>query len=340
MGFMVMRFFRNREIKWLTLLLVAISAGGTTAGFLMLSREAGMLVLFVSGALTLIFLAFTVARYVEISRLAAYLRKVSRRDYTLDIRDNREGELSILKSEIYKVTVMLSQQSEQLKKDKLWLSDCLSDISHQLKTPLTSMFVMTDLLKDENLPADKRKEFSDKLNQQLERLQWLLTSLLKLSRLDSGTVTFRKEQISAKKLVQKSAEGLMIPLELRDQTMRVSGPDMALQCDSRWTSEALVNILKNCIEHTPNGGEIRIRLEDNPLFSSVTVSDNGEGIDRKDLPYIFNRFYKGRNASPDSIGIGLNMARTIIEAQGGSIEVQSRKGEGTRFLIRLYKAVV
>ncbi|MDD4679869.1 MAG: HAMP domain-containing sensor histidine kinase, partial [Clostridia bacterium] len=261
--------------------------------------------------------------------------------YFLDIRDNDEGELSILKSEIYKVTVTLREQAELLKKDKVFLANSLSDISHQLKTPLTSMFVMTDLIGDKNLPSDKRIEFTKNIKSQLERLQWLVDSLLKLSRIDAGVIEFKKDRVNVSQLIRNATEHLLIPMELKEQTLQISGDEHTYFIgDFNWSSESVTNIIKNCLEHTPYGGEIIIDFNETPVCTTIIISDTGEGIDQSDLPYIFDRFYKGKNAKSESIGIGLSMSKSILENQGAVIEATSEKNKGTRFIIKIYKSIV
>lgn len=329
-----MKLFRNREILRLAKLLALITAAGV-AFALIISPSAAFIVAAVALASASAFALFTWWRYRELAKLSAYLARVSNGDYSLDLRDNVEGELSILKSEIYKVTVMLKEQAVALEQEKTALAEALSDISHQLKTPLTSMFVMTDLLYGD-LPPDKRKEFTGRMRSQLERLQWLVTSLLKLSRLEAGTVKFSRRQADAGLLLQAASEPLLVPMELKGQKLERDVKCDAIYCDHKWTAEALVNIIKNCVEHTPRGGGIRLASRENPLYWEITVADTGSGIDKADLPYIFNRFYRGKNAAEDSLGIGLAMARSIVTAQGGSIDVRSGK-TGTRFTLRFYK---
>ena len=329
-----MRLLRNREIwKMLGVMLVlALAAAG--AGLVISPAAAGIVGAFAL-ALVAVSMIYTWRRYRELERLAAYLLRVVEGDYGLDIRDSAEGELSILKSEIYKVTVMLREQAAALREEKGNLADALSDISHQLKTPLTSMFVMTDLLCGE-LPEGKRAEFTDRLRSQLERIGWLLSCLLKLSRLDAGVVEFRKEEVFLGRVIEAACEPLLISMELKEQELRADCPEISCCCDFHWTVEALVNILKNCVEHTPRGGTIQISAETNPLYTEIVVADNGPGIDPEDLPHVFQRFYRGKNADCDSIGIGLAMARGIIVSQGGSIQVKSDKW-GSRFILRFYK---
>jgi signal transduction histidine kinase len=284
---------------------------------------------------------FTVRRYKDIEKLSGYLRKIYGGDYSLDIRDNTEGELSILKNEIYKVTLILSKQTELLKTEKEQLADALSDISHQLKTPLTSMLVMTDLLNNDALEPGKRKEFTRNLTNQLKRMEWLLTSLLKLSKIDAGTATFKKERINAAELISHAAKPLLIPMELKNQRLLTDGDaSLTFSGDYNWTTEAFINILKNCVEHTPDGGTISVHFDENPMYTEIIISDNGIGIDAEDLPYIFKRFYKGKNANEESVGIGLAMAKSIISSQNGDISVSSIKNRGSSFCIKFYKQIV
>jgi signal transduction histidine kinase len=284
---------------------------------------------------------YTRWRYSQIEKLSEYLRQISAGNYSLDVRDNREGELSILKNEIYKVNTKLSEQSELLKKDKIKLTNAISDISHQLKTPLTSMMVMSDLLREDRLPNAKRSEFTNNIRIQLERIDWLVSSLLKLSKIDAGAVHFKQEPVIVYKLIQKALEPLLIPIDIKELKVSIyRDENVSFLGDFNWTTEALINILKNCVEHTPNGGQIEIFFSDNPLFTEIVITDNGKGIAKDDLPKIFKRFYKGKNASEGSVGIGLAMSYSIIKSQNGTIEVKSKPEEGTQFRIKFYKQVI
>lgn len=286
-------------------------------------------------------------RYQKINELSMYLHQICAGNHSLDIRDNEEGELSILKNEIYKVTRRLSEQSELLRKDKRYLADALSDISHQLKTPLTSMSMIMDLLKRQDLEEERRLEFIRSVSRQLERIEWLVTSLLKLSKIDAGTVLFKKEQVNVATLIKQALEPLSIKAEVKEQSIIINGYEgwqkveaVNFIGDKNWSLEALINILKNCIEHTPAGGRLEIAFTENTLYTEIMIKDNGEGIDQEDLPHIFERFYRGKNASSESVGIGLAMARSIILKQNGDITVKSEKGMGTTFRIRFYKGII
>ena len=327
---------RNKEFRRLVVMLAFLFTVTTIAGFLVFPA-AGI----ICGASALLIsvaaLLFTRQRYRNIQRLNAYLKKINSGDYALDVRDNTEGELSILKSEIYKVTVMLRERSEQLQKDKAALQTAISDISHQLKTPVTSMFVMTDLLLEPSLPDDRRLVFADRIRAQLERLSWLVSSLLKLSRLDARAVKFKRAPVTAQRLLAKAMAPLRIPAELKNLTLSIQDNGASLFCDENWTAEAVLNIVKNCVEHTPVGGSIRIACTENPLFAQLRIEDSGPGIDPDDLPHIFTRFYRGRHAADDSAGIGLAMAATIVQEQNGSIDAGRNTSGGSVFTIRFPK---
>jgi len=304
------------------------------------SHAAGIRVLITVFLLYLAFFIFTAYRYRQIRKLSDYLRRICAGEHSLDVRDNVEGELSILKNEIYKVTLMLSEYNNQLQREKLRLSEHMADISHQLKTPLTSLLVMVELLGNEGLPPEKRREFTKRISSQLKRIEWLVSSLLKMARLDAGVVKMKRERVKVRTLIENALKPLLIPMEVKGITCTVTGQNETLTCDLQWTTEAIINILKNCIEHAPEHGKIEIAAKDNPLYFEIRISDNGPGISKEDLPHIFTRFYRGKNASPDSVGIGLAMAKSIIKEQNGDITVESREGRGTTFFIRLYKAVI
>ncbi len=277
---------------------------------------------------------------VQVAGLSAYLRRIDAGDYSLDVRDNGEGSFSLLKNDLYKVTVRLREQAELLQKDKTALSNLIADISHQIKTPLTSLGVLADLLAEEPPEADRRV-FVERLRAQLGRIQWLVAALLKLARLDAGTAAFKNEPVDVRRLIERALEPLQIPLEIKGQRIEVHGEaEASFTGDLNWSAEALTNVVKNCVEHTPEGGKIEITYSANALYAEITVSDDGEGIASRDLPNIFNRFYRGENAGENSVGIGLALAKAIFNAQGGDISIRSQPGVGTSFDIRVFRGVV
>ena len=329
--------WRNREVQLYLITMILIGALATGAATLFFTISTTILVLTTTVLIIVCSVVFTRWRYKEIEKLSGYLRRISNGNYKLDVRDNHEGELSILKSDIYKVTLMLSEQRSYLEEDKVKLTNAISDISHQLKTPLTSMMVMADLLSDNKLNETKRAEFTQNIRIQLERIEWLVSSLLKLSKIDAGTVSFKKDNVSVRDLIERAVQSVLIPMDIKEQTLLVEGDKaVTFTGDNHWTAEALINILKNCVEHTAVGGKVSISFSENPLYTEIKVKDNGHGIPKEDLPYIFRRFYKGKNAGEDSVGIGLAMAYSIITSQQGDIEVRSEQGKGTEFHIKFY----
>lgn len=275
----------------------------------------------------------------SISNISKYINRLLNKDYALDIIDNDEGSLSALKNDIYKITVMLKEQNEVLKQDKMQLANNLADISHQLKTPLTSMLIMSDLLQKEDLSKADRKKFLEVIRSQLKRIEWLVSSLLKMAKLDAKTVEFKKEKIYADDLILKAVEPVNMLIKDKNQQFILCGDNPILEIDINWTSEALLNILKNCCEHTPIGGQLKAEIFDSVMYTEIVISDNGEGISSKDLPFIFERFYRASKSSDDSVGIGLAMSYSILTSQEASVHVRSRLNVGTAFSIRFYKQV-
>lgn len=318
--------------------LISFVAAGIAAS---VSMETAVITLVTAMILILCSVLYTRYRYREIEKLSGYLRQIISGDYSLDVRDNEEGELSILKNDIYKVTLMLSEQRSLLQEEKSKLTDAISDISHQLKTPLTSMTMMADLLSDPDLNIEKRMEFTRNISNQLDRIGWLVSALLKFSKLDAGTVQFKKDPVRVSELIQRSLKPMLIPMDIKEQRVTILGDDKTtFQGDLNWTSEAIINILKNGVEHTPEGGEFTISFAENALYTEIIIADNGKGIPKDEIPYIFKRFYKGKQASEDSVGIGLALSQSIITGQNGTIDVKSEPGIGTQFHIKFYKQVI
>ncbi len=286
-----------------------------------------------------IFAVFERDRIKTVKDINAYLSRVLTGDYSLDVFDNSEGEISILKNNIYKVVVMLKSTNEELSKEKLGLASSLADITHQLKTPLTSITVMTDLLENEQ-DEEKRSELLEIIKTQTEKMNWLTATLLKLSRLDADAAEFNFAQTKISDVVSASIKPFLLSLDLKNIRLTADFDDFEFNGDIIWTTEAVKNIIKNCIEHTFDGGELKIRTSRTNLFNELIISDNGCGIDKDDLPHIFERFYHGKNASADSVGIGLNLAKEILSKQRADISAESKLGKGSVFRIRFYKSVV
>ena len=330
---------KNKDFFKMIVTCGIITAVSAVAALCISGPVAGGIVFAACIILSIVCGLYTKNRYDDIDDLNTYLSKVLSGNDVPDITDQEEGELSILKTNIYKATTTLKFQKELLADDKRMLADAIADISHQLKTPLTSMMVMNDLLLNEE-DAAKREEFIKTQSSQLGRMNWLIQTLLKLSKLDAGTALLKNEDIKSSILVSDALKPFEIQMELKDIAKNVTGPDIDITCDKNWTLEVIQNIIKNCIEHMDEGGLLRIETSETNLYTQIAVSDTGCGIDESDLPHIFERFYKGKNASKDSVGIGLALARTIMTSQHGDIIVESNKGEGSTFFVRFYKTIV
>lgn len=303
------------------------------------SKICAVLCLTLGIILIMIFAVVTKRRYKNLNDLNDYLSLVCKGIYDMNIDDNTEGELSILKNNLYKVITLLQSQNEYLKNDKLYLADSIADISHQLKTPLTSMMVMCELLENEENP-DKRQEFVAVINNQLSKMKWLITNILKISKLDADATEFKREEVSISKVLDDSLKPFVLTAELKNVAIQNGANDFVFNGDESWTVEAVSNIVKNCLEHTNDGGKIIIASDSTNLYNKLTISDNGCGIAEEDLPHIFERFYHGKNSSKESVGIGLALAKTVFEKENASVSVESEQGIGSVFEIRFYKSVV
>ncbi|WP_294846875.1 HAMP domain-containing sensor histidine kinase [uncultured Eubacterium sp.] len=303
------------------------------------SKICAVLCLTLGIILIMIFAVVTKRRYKNLNDLNDYLSLVCKGIYDMNIDDNTEGELSILKNNLYKVITLLQSQNEYLKNDKLYLADSIADISHQLKTPLTSMMMMCELLENEENP-DKRQEFVAVINNQLSKMKWLITNILKISKLDADATEFKREEVSISKVLDDSLKPFVLTSELKNIAIQNGANDFIFNGDESWTVEAVSNIVKNCLEHTNDGGKIIIASDSTNLYNKLTISDNGCGIAKEDLPHIFERFYHGKNSSKDSVGIGLALAKTVFEKENASVSVESEQGRGSVFEIRFYKSVV
>ena len=287
----------------------------------------------------IIILAYLQKRDRKLNQITQYINEIRDRKYELNIDENSEDELSNLKNELYKITVMLKEESEISKKDKENLKMSVEDISHQLKTPLTSITIMLDNLKDNpNMDENTKQKFIFEISKQIDWINWLVISMLKLSKLDANVVQFFDEKINLKKFVNEIVKNLEIPIEIKNQQIIIEGDEKAsFVGDYKWQQEAITNIIKNCIEHNKDSGKIYIKYEENTLFTKITIKDEGEGMTKEDLKHIFERFYKGKNSSENSVGIGLALAKNIIEKNNGMISCKSELGNGTEFVIKYMK---
>lgn len=275
----------------------------------------------------------------KINEITKYIEEINRGNYKLNIEENTEDELSILKNELYKITIMLKEVAENSQKDKTTLKDSLSDISHQIKTPITSILIMLDnILRDENMPEDIKKDFIKDIKREIVNIKFLVESILKLSKIDSNSIKFIKKEVLIKDIINEAVKNVSMLSELKNIEIIVSGDDsIKTICDLKWQVEAITNILKNCIEHSYENRKIYINYNQNNMYTELKIEDNGTGIDAKDLPHIFERFYKGKNSSSDSVGIGLALSKSIIESNNGYIQVDSKLNKGTTFIIKYLK---
>ncbi|MBO7531501.1 MAG: HAMP domain-containing histidine kinase [Lachnospiraceae bacterium] len=330
---------KNREFKRMMIAAACLTVAASVCACILFGWVAFALTFLPGAAIIALYYFFTKKRYEDIAELDSYLVKVLAGGEAPDITDQQEGELSILRNNIYKVTTTLYYQKELLANDKKALSDAIADISHQLKTPLTSMMVMNDLLGSEEDP-EKRAEFLRTQSGQLDRMNWLVQTLLKLSKIDAGTIVMRPEEVLAKPLISEIIKPFEVQMDIKNIRCDISSGDIVVKCDRNWTIEAVQNIVKNCIEHMEDGGRLVISCDDTNLFVQLVIKDTGCGIAEEDIPHIFERFYKGKNAGKDSVGIGLALAKSIMEGQHGDILVSSKEGEGTEFKVRFYKTIV
>lgn len=287
-------------------------------------------------SLSIIFLLYNKKKDKTLKEITRYIEEINKRNYKLDIEDNTEDELSILKNEIYKTTVMLKEVAENSKEDKIKLKDSLSDISHQLKTPLTSIMISLDnMLDNKNMDEKTRIGFIKEIKREVTNLNFLVSALLKLSKFDANTIHFINKEENIRDIIVSAIQNVAGLCDLKDIEIYTKGNEEdKILCDFKWQVEAITNILKNCIEHSKEGSTIEIEYEENNVYTVVKISDNGSGIDEEDLPHIFERFYKGKNSVNDSVGIGLALAKSIIEQNNGYISAESKKEVGTTFTIK------
>ena len=313
---------------------------------------------FVTGLIvTVIFIFLTNRRYRALANMAANLDRVLAGERDIRLRDMSEGELAILSSEIDKVIARLNLTVDELQAEKLALSDALADISHQLKTPLTSIAISTELIRDRLSARGDSEDLVERLRliQTLQaRVEDLVSALLKLARIDAGVIKLVCGDVDARELVRKSFEPLAIAFDIADVRFSADVQDGAsYEGDLTWSVEALENILKNCMEHTPAGGCVSVRVTEDVLACRIRIEDTGPGIAESDLPHIFERFYRGSrdaNAAPSEVnpagvGIGLALSKSLVTAQGGTLTAENLRDEngnitGAAFNLVFFKTVV
>lgn len=303
-------------------------------------QEFMVFALAVCGCVFLVVLVACALHLRRLAKLTAYVEHVLRGDTPLQISHNQEGEYAIFENELYKLSSALRTQLDKADGDKRGLADALADISHQIKTPLTAMGIKCQLLRSESLPDRERQRLVRDMDVQLRRVERLVGLLLKMSRLDAGTVEFREESIPVDALLDQALAPLLIPLELKEiRILRQGSAQDQCRCDPTWTIEALGNVVKNCMEHAPVGGTITLVHEETPLMTLLTLENDGPPIPDQDLPHIFERFYRGENAAEGGAGIGLAFARQVIARQNGALTAQNTP-KGPRFTLIFHKRTV
>ena len=297
------------------------------------------IILIFSIIIIIVFVLYNKRQKSKIKEITNYIEQINNKNYALDIQDNNEDELSVLKNELYKITVMLKEQAENSAKDKINLKNSLEDISHQLKTPLTSITIMLDnILDSPDMDLQTRNEFIKDIYREIANIKFLVQNLLILSKFDANTITFNENEEKLEDIIEEAKQNVASICDLKNIQIILEGKeDAKTTCDLKWQVEALTNILKNCAEHSNNNTKINVLYSENNMYSEIVIKDEGSGIDQKDLKHIFERFYKGKNSDKDSIGIGLSLAKTIIEKDNGFITVDSELGKGTTFNIKYRK---
>lgn len=346
---------RNREVRRTVTASALAASAGALCAWRLAGPGAAACVAGTAAALLVVWLAATRARYRALARLAAQVDDILHGARDVSFERMREGELAILASELDKMCNRLALANEDLEHERNALADALADISHQLKTPLTSLALMTSLVRRELVADGAHAEQVARLRtmERLEdRVEWLVSSLLKLARIDAGVVSFARARVDGAELVARAAEPLAVAFDLADVRLTVDAASGAgFEGDLSWTAEALENVLKNCLEHTPAGGEVRVSCAEDALAFRLSVEDTGPGIAAEDLPHVFERFYRGgekdapaagggSEVDPAGVGIGLALARSLVTAQGGTIRAGSAAGGGARFDVVFFKAVV
>ena len=296
-----------------------------------------ILFIFIISLFVVIFICviyYMVKQNKKLSKLNNYTEEVLNNNYMLDIRDNDEGNISKLKNKIYDMTVMLKEKNFLLEQDKIKIEKMIADISHQIKTPLTSLNILTELLYEEK-DIKKKEEFLDDMVKELNKIEWLVKNILNIAKIDSKTLIPKREKVNVKELLNKSKTTFNAILELMNVSLVIDGKnDVYFVVDKKWTEEAINNLIKNAIEHKAKS--INITFEKNNVYTVLVIKDDGEGIEEEDLPHIFERFYKAKNSKSESMGLGLAFVNSIITNENGSIRVKSKKGSGTKFTIKIY----
>ena len=328
---------RNPEVRRCLLLCVPLGAAVTVV-ITLLDWRAGLLAGALCLAFLLIYLADARRRYRNMARLADDLDAVLHGRPGVTLSQYTEGEVSLLRSQLQKLVVRLSEQAAQLQQEKSQLAEAMADISHQLRTLLTAMRLTLSLLEQEELTPQRRLALMRELKKLTGRMEWLVEALLKMAQLDAGTVVFHPQDTTAAELVRRAAEPLEVPMEVRSIRFTAQVGEERLTCDVPWSTEALGNILKNCMEHAASW--VQVTARETAIFTEITVQDDGPGFDPEELPRLFQRFYRGKNAGENNFGIGLSLSRQVLAQQNGTVQAENVLTGGARFILRWYKGTI
>lgn len=326
----------SREFYRMLAVMLALTAAAAIGQSLVWGVPGMVAALLLGGALTALAAVYTLRRYRRIGQLSEYLAQVYTGGQPPRLSGQTPGELSALQDDLYKITSILQQQAAALEADKRFLADSLSDIAHQLRTPLSAILLQCDLLREE-LPPGEAEEGLAQIETQTDRIRWLVEALLRLSRLDAGVVLFEKKEHPARQVLQRAAGGLAEFYLKRGVELQADCPEgLFCVCDLEWTAEALANLLKNAAEHTPPGGRVQVECSRQALYFEFRVQNEGSAVPEEELPRLFERFWRGASASPGSVGIGLPLARSIARGQQGDVTAENTP-EGPLFRLRLFR---
>lgn len=332
-----MKLFKNGEFMRL-FLSVGCTGLAAFAACLFFDLRAALICLALTVIVCLIICIDARSRYEHMAALSNDIDRLLSGERDVDIAAYSEGELNILRNELDKLTILINRQDTVLKSDKQLLADSIADISHQIRTPLTSINLLLSALGSPDADEQKRGELLSGLHRQIARIDRLVTSLLKLARLDADAVDLQRRSVPLETLILDALEPLSIQMELREQSAELNASG-SVTCDPSWTAEAVSNVIKNCSEHMGKGA-LEITAQENPLYSEIVIRDHGPGIAPEDLPRIFERFYRGKNSAGGGVGIGLALMRAIVVKQNGTVKAENAAGGGAKFTIRFYKSTV
>ncbi len=331
---------KNPEVRIQLILHIILTLAGFI-GCLFLNVYAAFILLGVAVLMITISLCFHRGRYRRLSGLCDEIDDILHGKEQFSFDEFKEGELGILTSEIHKMTIKLREQNAALQDEHRFMKEAMEDISHQLRTPLTSMLLILGMMRSPDLSGRQRMEYLHELYGLLDRMQWLIETLLGLSRLEAGAVSFRKSVVSCREMIAAALEPISVAMELKNITAKVEiEGEPRFYGDMQYCTEALSNILKNCMEHTPENGSITIQSSENGIYTGILITDSGKGISEEVLPHIFERFYRSSDFAQSGYGIGLAFAKKTVAAQDGSLQVRNAKPHGAQFDMRFYKTVV